>query len=354
MLYLRGRIYWTEFLLRGKRIRVSTGETDRARARRAERLIKAREENRVGPRGTAGRPAGRHGLLRDLSGEHLAEIVGRGKAPGYIASIRIGWRHLLKHFGAEASATDATYDTIRDYEIARRSSGIRGQSIRRELWQLRHALESARRKGWIDRLPDFPAISTDPPHPRRRGRLVPAGVLADVLGRLGQDARERLVVASLTGLRATELQRITADWIEGERGARVIRVPAAAAKNRRERIVGCPPRAATILRDRAKRMNGEPLFPVASHRTQLARACRDVGLPDTITLRDMRTTYASEALAATGDVAAVQAALGHQDLRMTQIYQRTTVARAVATGRAVARALRTPTTDPPQSRRRIG
>jgi len=275
-----------------------------------------------------------------LSGEHVAEIVGRGKQAGYIASVRIGWKHLLGHFGGTTPVGDVTYDGIRDYEIARRAEGIRGQSIRRELWQLRHALASGVRKGWLLTVPAFPPIATDPPHPRRQGRLVPRAILADVLSRLDVDARERFVVASLTGLRSEELVKLSASWLEGKGAALVIHVPAAGAKGKKARIVGCPPAAAKILRARAKRAGDAPLFPIASHRTQVNRACRDAGLAAPIHLRDMRTTYASEGLAATGDVAAVQAALGHQDLRMTQIYQRTTVARAIKTGLAVAAALR--------------
>lgn len=339
MLYRRGVVYWTKFNHRGRTYRLSTGARTRANALRAEALLKAQVIRETGAELPPGRPRSVAGLVRDLAGEHLDLIRGRGRAAPYVASIEIGWRHLLTHFGADAVISDLTHDRIAAYEIGRRQEGARGQTIRRELWQLRWAFRSAQRKGWIDAMPEFPAVDRDPPHATRRGRLVPPKILRAILRELDREARDRLMVIALTGLRATEAMKLTGAWLEGRKGARFIRVPAAAAKSRRERLIPCPSHAAAILVRRRGLLGSEvPLFPVTSHKTQLRRVCRDIGV-ERITLRDLRTTFASEALAATGDAAAVQDILGHHDLSMTQVYQRSTVKRLRKAARGVEAAL---------------
>src|SRR5574340_1138047 len=54
--------------------------------------------------------------------------------------------------------------------------------------------------------------------------------------------------------------------------------------------------------------------------------------------RDVRHTFAKLALAATADAVAVQAALGHMDLRTTRLYQSSTPARTAAASAAVEQA----------------
>ena len=128
----------------------------------------------------------------------------------------------------------------------------------------------------------------------------------------------------LTGLRATEARRLTWRWVEaappGLGLPAVLRVPAEAAKGRRERVVGLVPAALELL-EAARRGRGdeEALMP-GSHRRAFATAARRVGYSRTITLRDLRHCHATWAARGTGDAAAAQAALGHADLAVTQRY----------------------------------
>ena len=55
-----------------------------------------------------------------------------------------------------------------------------------------------------------------------------------------------------------------------------------------------------------------------------------------LTLRDMRHTYATLALKGTSDPVAVMRSLGHKDLRMTETYLSSTVARTASASAAVA------------------
>jgi hypothetical protein len=60
------------------------------------------------------------------------------------------------------------------------------------------------------------------------------------------------------------------------------------------------------------------------------------GISPAVTLRDLRHTYSTLGLQGSNDAAAVQAAMGHSDLRTTQLYQSSTVARVAKVGVAVA------------------
>jgi integrase len=104
--------------------------------------------------------------------------------------------------------------------------------------------------------------------------------------------------------------------------------------------VGLCDEAPAILRRRCE--NGVAAFPSGSHRThRTARllAAQRAGWPSGISLRDLRHTHATLAAHALGDAKAVQAALGHSDLRTTDRYLSSTIARTTATASAVAEAL---------------
>jgi len=124
----------------------------------------------------------------------------------------------------------------------------------------------------------------------------------------------------------------------------LLRLPAAATKTRRERAVGLPELAVHIVRQRAERGASKVtgvVFAPRNFKKALAAACAKAGVPR-FTLRDLRHTYATLALAGTADAVAVQAALGRTDLRTTQLYQSTTLSRTAAASAAVALALGLP------------
>ena len=83
-------------------------------------------------------------------------------------------------------------------------------------------------------------------------------------------------------------------------------------------------------------MNGDQVFNQKDFKKQRAKASRDLGCDSTITLRDLRHSFASIAMQETGDPNAVLETLGHSDLSMTKRYLSSSVARVATTGAAVA------------------
>ncbi len=237
---------------------------------------------------------------------------------------------------ADAHPESLDFDQIQNFVAARRERGNRGQSIRKDLQALKRGLDIARRRGWIRAVPDFPKVRSDPPKETQKGQLHAPHLLRAWLDALPLEARDEAEFALLTGLRATEIKRASATWVErapADAGVpALLRVPAAASKTRTERVVGLTAEALVILE---RNPNGFP----ETHRNARRTAAKQIAYARNITLRDLRHTYGTLALQGTGDAIAAQAALGHTELATTQRYQSSTLKRTASASIAVARLL---------------
>ena len=74
------------------------------------------------------------------------------------------------------------------------------------------------------------------------------------------------------------------------------------------------------------------MFSDKNHGPERKAASKRAGSETTITLRDCRHTYATIGLQHTSDPTATMRALGHKDLRTTELYQSSTVDRTAAVG----------------------
>lgn len=279
-------------------------------------------------------------MLAGLDGERA---MAAGATPAWLASLEMTWSPVCRVLHGTDPAS-VSYETIERYVIVRREEGVKGQTIRREVQALRRGLTIAERRGWIMAVPKAPTIKSSPKDERRRGKLHPPDVLRRWLDAMPEAARDHAMFAAMTGLRAAEIARVRAEWVSpaprGSNTRAVLRVPAEAAKSRTDRVVGLPDVAVEIVKRRVATHHDEPLvFGDVSYRRARREACAAIEYPKTITLRDLRHTYATLSLARTGDPWATMQALGHADLRTTSIYQSTTTERATAVAAAVADAL---------------
>ncbi len=352
---------------KGRRIRRSTGVSaaNRAEATRAayqlfERILaEVAEEDRVAAQGSNLSTEGR--VIPDLAllaGLDYARAKAEGAGERQMDQLARFWeKHLFRLLGVTLPLEALTHSKVTEYLSLRRAEGARGQSLRKEIGCLKRTLKIAAREDLIARVPELPErIKTDPPRAWQKGKLHPLSVLVawldEVKRRETEDSRAegawlQARVALQVGLRGeSEAQKLSASWLEeipasvtqasGAVGA--VRVPAAAAKDREERIVGVDVEMWALLAAQAEGKPWDaPLLPGRHDRIYRA-AAEAIGYRRAITLRDLRHCYASYA-AEEVDLVAVQSALGHADLEVTQRYLTTTFARTAKASVVVAGAL---------------
>lgn len=336
-------IWWYDFRAGGRRYRKSTGLEDRGAAEAA-----ALEARRAALEAAA-RPAVDEGVdLALLAGLDVERGLAQGIGPDQRQSLEDCWGHLCRVLGADLSPSQVDYDLAQTYIGQRRQEGLRGQSILKEIQCLKRGLKIARRKRWIQELPELPQVRKDPANKAQAGKLHDPMVLArwlealDLEGR-ADGAREQAELVLRTGLRADEVRRLQLGWIEIapelDGVAALLHVPADKAKNRKERWIGLTPEALALIRRRAQETGAQTPF-AGLHRRAFVTAGQRIGYPQVITLRDLRHTHSTLGTWKTGDAAGVQAALGHQDLTTTQRYQSSTLARTAAPAVAVGELIR--------------
>jgi len=276
----------------------------------------------------------------DLMERWLAQLSAmRGRGARTVTAYRrdvTGYlRFLDRHFGGPVGADaipEITIGDLRAWMAAERARGLSAASLARALSAVRsfHA--------WLEdaeglRCPAVAAVRA-PKRPARLPRPVDAGDARDLIESL--DHREPWIrardQAALTliwgaGLRISEalgLRQADAPLPEVVRilgkGGKTREVPVlAAARAAVERYRAlCPYRpgrdAALFLGARGGALNPRILTGV------MAEARMRLGLPPSATPHALRHAFATQLLAAGGDLRAVQELLGHASLRATQVY----------------------------------
>lgn len=341
MLYKRPRsaVWWTEFTIRGQRVRKSTGATVLRQAKEEEIRLRARTQQSAPAARARGVAA-----LSAIASADLKRALAGGATKDYLYSLGRYWDAVLDHFTPHYDITRLTHEALEHFMLTRRQAGLKGQSIIREMGCLRRAVVVAKRKKWLTDLPEFPTVRRDAPDHAQSGKLHPPEMILAVLQRIPEDARDGMLFCLMTGLRKAELRRVRASWIEpappGADIAAILRLPASSTKTREERIVGLTIKIMSIVERR--RVKGDLLFPRSNYAKTLKAACIALGYDKVITLRDMRHTFATIAALKSGDVRATQAAMGHSDMRMTEKYLSSTILRTANLGAAVEVALFAP------------
>lgn len=339
------KFWWVRFQINGKEFNKSTGETDKKRARIVEQEFRI-EATKNPPINLTKETTLAHVIALDV---RRAETARKDVGEQTVTTLKIAWKHLAKFFGIDSHPRAVTPATVRQYLEHRRTAGVRGQTIRREIQALRRGLKLAQQEGWIKSVPEpWPQVKRDPKDEQRRGKVHPLPILLAYLEevrRRSDDAADEFCLALFTGLRAGELKRLQEDWVvtappDSATGA-IIKLPAWATKDREERIVGCPDIALEIIRRRAQKVAaGTPLLFAGKHRTVYRSAAAAIGrrfnYTARITLRDCRHTFATLADKLTNDRKAVQDLLGHSSPAITEMYLHSDVARVTRASQSVA------------------
>ena len=326
--------WYTRFTHQGREYRRSTGTASRREAAKVARQIRAEAE------ATAPAPCGtQHAVaLIQLGGLDAERAASKGVSEEQNTSIELSWAHLCRFFGANTDPATITYDGVEEYIRHRRAAGTRGQSIRKDVQALKRGLMIAKRRKLIaDALAEWPEVKSDPKNPGQAGKTHPIGVVMTWLDELGKKhpmARDQAELCLRLGLRAFEVRRLCRSWVveapeNSQVPARLI-LPDWATKNRRERTLGVTTEALVIITRLAiGKLPDEPLCPGLHYKAATA-ARKRLKYHRNITLRDLRHMHGTYG-AMGGDVRAVQAALGHADLKTTERYLHSSLERTAAT-----------------------
>lgn len=352
------QFWWCRFQVRGIEHKYSTGKTDRREAETEERRIRAEAES-------AAPVAKRRGFvsLTELAARDTERALAEGADPSSTErSVTSRWVPLIQHFGLDYDLQNLTTSAIHGYVLARRNwrtvrgtiRRIAGQTIRRELAALKRGCKMAKRDGAITQIPEeWPKMRKDPTHAAMRGKLRAPELLRELLSdandrrttgsKVDTAVRDHILFDLLTGVRGEgELRRVRLDWFRdppaGVVGvAKLMYLPESGTKTRELRVVGVPQEAWDAVLRRAAVARDGVLFPHKSLGQWLRRYSKKRGIAPAISMRDLRHTYSTLGLQDTADAAAVQSAMGHADLRTTNMYQSATLARVAQVSVAVAR-----------------
>lgn len=159
-------------------------------------------------------------------------------------------------------------------------------------------------------LRDVPAFPLPPPV--KRG--VPMATVVKVLKQIhGPKTRARLEVLAWTGLRPSELMRLTPALVNLKRGTAL--VPTAKGGPPREIAFGL----AKVWWKKLIKVDGLGAFSVQSMRKPMRAACKKVGVPP-LRIYDLRHSFLSALRQSGADLSDVQAQAGHSDIALTRRY----------------------------------
>jgi integrase len=347
--------YFTVFKHRGERIPPQgTGENRKrqAEAKAEEFRVALRRADRE--RGGASLRTQDRVTLHDLLTQDLANAKARGGrsgdgiAKGTLRGLAYAHDALRSFWGPDITpATAFAYDQLQAYVEHRRTARtvtrtvktsrkereqaykLRAASpatLKREFQVLRRLHQEAAIQGLCAAAIRWPVFGRGRPNEQLRGRVHPQEIVHAYLDALPRNPADEARAAMFSGWREGTLRRLRPEYLEPSPIAEVpafARIPAQAMKGRKEIYVPLNQPTYDLLkaRERDGLLTAEGFyFADVDWRYHQRAALKKIGYGDTITLRDLRTTYVNTT-AHDNPLAALH--LGnHGDLRTTAIYTR--------------------------------
>lgn len=308
-LYRRNGIYYVELVdLQGRRHRVSTKQTIRARAEIIGRRL---YEQVADPTRSA---ADKTTLLSALN-RAIEERKRRGRAQGTLDMYRTKSGHLVRVLGAQTPMSSLTAAVLDDYVSQRHNEGAQEATIHKELTVLRVALQHAKRRGEypFDVGSVLPRVRSGSP-PRQR--VLPIELENAFLEALSKKARIFCLLALGTGARRAELLKIQPNDINLEQMTVLIRGTKTSLANRTVPIL---PMTLGYLREAKGETQGVTaiLGVLGNVQHSIKKAALKVGL-DGLSPNDLRRTFATRLRQQGVPPYLIAGVLGHADSRMVE------------------------------------
>jgi integrase len=207
---------------------------------------------------------------------------------------------------------------IRTQLAAWKAEGLAASTINHRRTALSHLYSVLDGKGQYNPVKEVPRLPEPPPV--RRG--VPMAVVVKVLKQMKRAPKThaRLEILAWTGLRPSELMRLTPDLVDLRRGIAII--PTAKKGPTRE----IPFRNAIPAWKRLVKLKALGKFSPQSARKQLHAACKRAKVPP-FRVYDLRHSYLSALRRSGADLSDIQAIAGHSDIQLTRRYAPTITAK---------------------------
>src|SRR6266478_386605 len=314
-LYRIGNVWHYSFYWSGRRIRGTTKQRQRAKAERvqAEVMAKVREQPNM-------RLTGRTPILREFAQKFLAWVDRADLEPKTKTYYHNGWRLL-----SQTSLPGLRLSAIGDEQLSvirLPGSAATTNNARRTL---RRILGKAHTWGFAGTAPKIRLLKE-----KRRTLLIDSEREVQLLKFADQPLHDVLLVMQDTGLRPDEVLRMR--WENIDLLQRTILNPYGKTEKAR-RVVPMVERVLSVLELRRagrsegwvfpspKRNSRSGHFSLSTVEHQFKDARTKAGLPKELVLYCARHTYATDALARTGNLAAVMDTMGHASVQTTMIYQ---------------------------------
>jgi site-specific recombinase XerD len=312
----RGEVWWMNFMFQGRRIRRSTGTTNRPLAgsilaKVQIQLVEGQYFDSLEERTRTFKE-----LMDRFEREHLVKLASRD-------TCRVFVKHFRQFFG-DRTLAQITPRLIVEFKRSRSAVGVKAATINRELTCLKKAFNLAKREWEWCRDNPVSRVSAEK-GANKRDRWLTEDEERRLLGVSPCWLRELVVFALHSGMRLGEILALT--WTGVDLFRRTVTV--FRSKNGERRTVPMNQTVIALLKEKAKvrLLKTELVFPSRTGTSldpnHLRRALRiaitRADLQD-VHFHDLRHTFATRLVQSGVDLYKVQRLLGHKSPIMTQRY----------------------------------
>lgn len=316
-LYVRNGVYWLQVAVRGQLFRKSLHTSDVKIARKAR--DKAIEQIKNAKHHGIRNIPWRNGVTEWVS--HEIGQIGPGTAKRYAVSLA-----QAEPFFSNLTIDAIDGNVIAEFIAARRRSGAKPATIRRDLTAISRVLSYAEAMGWRE---GNPTLSKRKILKERRDPIqLPKHEEIEIMVENASVNFGRLIMAAwLTGCRQNEL--VTAKWEGFNKEAGTLEV---IGKGNKRRVISLSPSALALFNTLPvlskyllPKLNGDPYTMAASDFTHVRRSVRarmaTEGRPFTgFRFHDLRHLFAVEALRSGMSIYDLQKHMGHSSIKVTELY----------------------------------
>jgi integrase len=242
-LFLRGQVWWAQYYLHGQQVRVSTKETDEAKAKKFLRKKIGAKDNGIQEDSRSLRyETIRDAYLNDCAVHGKKSLRHDRQGRAYLESVK-----RLDPFFDGCRAVEISSDLMRQFQREMKAEGYANGSINRSLASLRKMFTLAQQDERIRHVPHFPMLPESDP---RQG-ILPAEKYPQLLAALPGYLHLVVSIGFHTGMRLGEILALTWTniiWID-----RAIRLERKATKNKTAREIPFSADLERMLREQYNR-----------------------------------------------------------------------------------------------------